>query len=129
MSVPFSKPLTLTRFAAGEYQDGTWVPGADSEVTVRACVQPLGFREADQKMMNRLGVESLGGLVRVHSESELQATDKSAGLEGDQFTWQGQVYEIVEKQYWPPPKEHYKGIARIVDSNTDYALPEPELAP
>lgn len=129
MSVPFAKPLALTRFAAGVYQDGTWETGADSEVTVRACVQPLGTREADQKMVNRLGLESLDGLVRIHSESALQATDKSAGLEGDQFTWQGQLYEVIEQQYWPLPKEHWKGIGRIVDSNTGYAPPEPEPVP
>jgi hypothetical protein len=79
--------------------------------------------------MNRLGLESLDGLVRVHAESALQATDKSAGLEGDQFTWRGQLYEVIEQQYWPPPKEHWKGIGRIVDNNTGYAPPEPEPAP
>ena len=99
MGIPLASALSINRQAAGSYVSGVWTPGARAAVTVQAHVQPESpSDDADLELLQRLGVESLDGCVRVYSDSQLYPA--TATTEGDQFTWNGKTYEVVEVQHW-----------------------------
>lgn len=119
MPIPLASPLVITRQGAGSYVAGVWVPVAGGVVTVRAHVQPESTSsDADQALLNRLGVESLDGVVRVYSEGELFPV--RAGAEGDRFIWQGKTYEVKEVQCWPYLSlSHWSALAVLVTSTVN----------
>lgn len=105
MAVPFSTALTISRQASGSYVAGVWTPGSAASVSINAVVMPDSTStNPTQELLNRLGVESLDGMVRLYSDSQLYPA--TATTEGDRFTWQGKTYEVVDVQAWP-----FRGIA------------------
>lgn len=129
MAVPFSEPRTFIRYPEGAYVDGEWVQPAPGSVTIRALIQPFMGTRADMEMLNRLGIESLDGLRRVHAEAPLQVANPQTGSLGDRFTEDGVAYHIISCSKWPPPRPHWRGIARVIDPTTDVPHSEPEPEP
>ncbi len=119
MGIPLSKPLTISRQAAGTYVNGVWTPGSPASVTVQAHVQPESISDdADLELLQRLGVESLDGCVRVYSDNQLYPATSST--EGDRFTWNGKTYEVVEVQHWNHLSlAHWSALAKLVTSTVN----------
>lgn len=89
-------PLQLTRtVSAGHREDGDWVEGETSVVTIQANVQPFSdyqvyiLPEADRSK-NWLWVFS--------SSNMFQKKEGAVAREGDRFIWNGEWYEVMKTQ-------------------------------
>lgn len=112
MSVPFALPITRRRYAAGAHSGGTYTPGASTDSTIQASVQPARYGSLlrlPEGMRTR-------GAVDIWSESELRAGDETDGTLPDEITWQGKQWqvEMVDPyldEHHAPDLEHWKAVA------------------
>lgn len=120
MALPASlkRALSVSRQATGSYVAGTWTPGAPTTVTTMACVMPDSNDNPTQEQLNRFGVESLSGGVRVYSDDQLYPVTATA--EGDRFSWNGKTYEIYEEFPWQYLSlAHWAYRARLITSTVN----------
>lgn len=111
--------ITLTRYAAGSYVAGEWVPGASSSVSVTGMAHR---QTADEDLINRVGGTYQDGFIRLYTNEQVFTADKSAGKLADRVTWLDNVYEIVEVVYMPQLSlGHYRSVCRKVDEKTNGA--------
>lgn len=118
MSVPFATAYTVTR-NKGSYVDGVWVDADDFpiEVEITAHIQAMSESDADQQMLNRLGVESVEGCVWINSDDELYTARKGDGYQPDVLTFNGQDYEIRSAASFPDVLPHWECIGVLIDDN------------
>ncbi len=103
--------VTLRQFAAGTYTAGRWVPGASTDSTIVASVQPAKPAELQHLPEG----DRTRGAVKFYTESTLQAGDESQGLQPDEITWDGEQWEVLHVWPWVPGITHHKGLALRVD--------------
>lgn len=120
MKVPFSLPETVTRFNTGTRDDkGRYTEGAETNPVINMSIQPLiSISAGDQIILDRLGIRSVDGLIRMYSEGELFTESKANVSTADRVTWNGQVYEVKSVQRWPNPQPHYRCIGALADEKT-----------
>lgn len=130
MTIPFSAPLSVTRYDPGAYDsNGLWVDGSTSVLSVNASVQPVTprARQAIEDEIQREGGSHLVGLLVVYSDQELKGDYKNTGEIGDRFTVQGQTFEVIKRSHWnggiisDSPKitlGHWQCYAALVDEKT-----------
>lgn len=89
-------PLVLTRSSGpGHHEDGEWIPGETSEITIQANVQPF----SDYQVMILPESDRTKNWVWVFSASNMfQKKEGSVAREGDKFQWNGEWYEIMKTQ-------------------------------
>lgn len=120
--INFPSPLTITRFAPGDYDDdGVWQDEATSSVVVSANVQPITDRtgtRALEKILDRQGLTYSDGMVRVYSNQQLYPASSETGRKGDRFTFAGRLYEVVGVDTYGTLIPHYRAFGRLVDQNT-----------
>lgn len=87
----------ITR-AAGEWVDGRWVEGQETESTVQASIQPAKKEDYDQLQAMAEGrrVESA---VRVYARSRLKVAGDSAS-NGDLVVYNGARYLVTAGSDW-----------------------------
>lgn len=107
MSLPRQR-ITLTRYGAGSYVAGEWVEGAETEIEIRASIQPAKGRDLDRIPEGR----TLAGVVKLITSSELQAGGENTNP--DRFTWSGSEYEIMYVDHWKNGLiTHYEALASL----------------
>jgi hypothetical protein len=89
-------PLLLTRSSGpGHHEDGEWIPGETSEITIQANVQPF----SDYQVMILPESDRTKNWVWVFSATTMfQKKEGSVAREGDKFRWNGEWYEIMKTQ-------------------------------
>ena len=93
----FPDTITRRRSGAGSYVNGEWVLGSETEVDLRAAVQPLALEDADFA-----GGAQLQERLKVYlpaSEGELRAAADDAPA--DVVVYGGKVYVVEESRTWP----------------------------
>ena len=99
----FNRTLTGSRNATGSYVNSVWVAGASSPLSLKASVQPSSDKEL---MLLPEGRRSESGYT-LRSFSEI--------IEGDFFTIQGDIHEVLKVQIWQNGIiSHYLGVATKV---------------
>lgn len=92
-------PLELTRtISPGRFFEGDWIEGETSTIVIQANVQPFSdyqvyiLPEAD-RTRNWLWVFSASNMF--------QKKEGAVAREGDKFTWNGELYEVMKTQTYP----------------------------
>ena len=93
----FPDTITRRRSAPGRFVLGEWMPGSETEVDLRAAVQPLALEDADFA-----GGAQLQERLKVYlpaSEGELRAAFDEG--EADKVVYRGKLYVVEESRTWP----------------------------
>lgn len=104
----FRKDVALKRVAQGSYNNkGLWVDGAETDMTIKASVQPATTEDLQSLPENRRTL----GAYRLYSSFEFQ-TLVEGQKNPDVVTIKGQEYEIAQVDPWENGViNHYKAIA------------------
>lgn len=102
-------PVTVKRYAAGTWSGGRHTAGAETTVTITACVQPGGMKE----MMSLEEGERTKDLIAVWTPSLLRTIDEVAGTDADRILFEGAYWQVrrVESFGITPELKHYHVIA------------------
>ena len=87
-------PLTVKRTTGGEFVDGIWVPGAETEFTARYSVQPTS---PDDMAMLPEGRRDRQAFTLFGSTALRKATDEG---NADRVLIYGEWYEVNAHQPW-----------------------------
>jgi len=104
-----SEPVTLRRTAAGSRgADGRFVPGAATDTTLQASVQPMSGRDIERLPE---GLRSRASL-KLFAETELRLAEASGVYPCDRIVYDGEVYEVGAAQKWgaTSPIPHYEAV-------------------
>lgn len=105
----FRKPYTVVRRSPGSYVDGYWVEGSETNITIKASVQPLRMDEIEALPEGKRSSSA----VKVYSDVKLnpakQATGETQGVSADILLYAGSNWEIVAcAAYQSGVIPHYK---------------------
>lgn len=93
----FRRPLTVTRKQAGSYDDnGLYVEGSTSSLTIQASVQPL-TGEVLQALPE--AQRTLEGYT-LYTDSTLNVASQDAGTTADLVTIGGVAFDVQRQQAW-----------------------------
>lgn len=92
----FGKSVTVTRYAAGSYVNGTYVAGATSTFSVDVSVQPIQGRE----LLNLPEAQRTRRWMKGYCGTELLTADQSDSEKADVVTVDGIDFEVQESQIW-----------------------------
>lgn len=98
--------LTITRAGVGSYTAGRWSEAASSSVSVNACIQMLSPKE----MLNLPEGQREIAKRKLYTETLLKAADVSAGTRADEFTYEGETWEVLSVGDWDDLGGYYKVI-------------------
>lgn len=116
--------ISVTRRAAGSYEDGVWVDGETEEISLSAIVQPMRSRE----LLNFPEAQRTRQAIKIYCDTELQTADEDAGTRADLVAYGGRSYEVHQvDQYTELGLGHFKAVAFKVDLQA--AEPEAEEPP
>ena len=91
----FRKPYTVVRRSPGSYIDGYWVEGTESNIIIKASVQPLRMDEIEALPEGKRSSSA----VKIYSDMKLlpakQATETAAATSADILQYSGSTWEIV----------------------------------
>lgn len=107
----FRKPFTIKRSVPGQYDDdsGLWVPGAVSEIEIKASVQPVAG-EGGELNVNLPEGKRTQDTVRVYTDTLIFEAQEKTGVEGDRLLYLGHEFECVAVEEWQSGViSHYKG--------------------
>jgi hypothetical protein len=94
-----AEAVTLRRFAAGSRgTDGRFAPGATTDTTIYASMQPVSGRD-----LQRLPEGE-------RSRTALQTAEAGGLLLSDRIVYGGRVYEVFQVQPWVGPLPHYEAL-------------------
>lgn len=91
--------VTLTRYAAGSYVNGTYVPGATAVSTIKMSVQPVRGEE----LLNLPEAQRTSKMMKGYSAVLLHTAKTSPSEKADLITWQGVQYEVQAVEQWRYP--------------------------
>lgn len=115
----FNSNLTVLRKSAGGYNDdGVFVDGVTTEITIAANVQPLNTRELSQYTQILPGGNRSALLVKVYSATPLLLDEQTTGQTADVIIWRNKAYKIVMQEQWQSNIiSHYRYIGQELVSN------------
>jgi hypothetical protein len=87
----FRKPVTITRYAAGSYVNGTYVSGTSSTLNIQASIQPMKSEEMVTETQGR----RLSDFIKIYTDTNINTAKESIGQQPDELTWRGSVYECM----------------------------------
>ena len=92
-----SSKVVITRTSPGCYdENGRWVDGPVSNISIMASVQPLKSHEMIREPEGR----RTSGSVKLYTMTQLQTADVQARRQPDKFTWHGKEYEVLSIDDW-----------------------------
>jgi len=133
MTAPFLEPMTV--YDVVQVKDGPNITVGETEREILGCIRPYksNGQQADQVLVESLGVNSISGLVNLYSHEELDAADKATGAKGTRFFWNGLKYEVgtIQRSIAPGLEDlaHYKNTSFVLDEKSTNYEPPPEEAP
>lgn len=108
----YGKLQTVTRYAAGAYVNGLYVPGATSTLEVMMSIQPLKGRE----LLNLPEAQRTRRHMKCYAAAELLTADQSDGKKADRVTYRGRVFEVQDAEPWLDTDfDHWKCILAEVN--------------
>jgi hypothetical protein len=120
MSVNFQNTITVTRYAAGTWTNGTYTAGATSSPTVLGNIQ----NGSDKLLQNPENGQYQDGLITIRCNQELLTADTSTAKIADRVSWQGKSYEVKTVAYRGTITDlaHYKCTAQLIDANASTGI-------
>lgn len=105
----FRKQYTIIRRSPGSYVDGYWVEGAETNIAIKASVQPLKVSEIEALPEGKRS----SAAIKIYSDSKLlpakQATETTAATSADLLQYDDSIWEIVAcAAYQSGVIPHYK---------------------
>lgn len=103
--------VTVTRYAAGSYVNGTWTEGATTTLAITAAVQPASARQLLSLPENRRERASL--VVITPAVLTCLATGQSP----DRVAWAGKSWEVVQGEEYGHlglAEKHYEYIVQRI---------------
>ena len=118
----FNTSITVTRHLLGRYNnDGEFVPGTVSSLTIKANVQPLNQRETEQYTQILQGGNRTASLVKIYTSAVLITDLQTANQSADVITWNNRDFKIVMVEEWLSGIiSHYRYIGQEVITNDNY---------
>ena len=115
----FNSNLTLIRQTAGGYNDdGVFIDGVSTELTISANVQPLNARELAQYTQILPSGNRSAKLVKIYSATPLQLDVQTTGQTADVVLWRNNAYKIVMAEEWQSNLiSHFRYIAQELITN------------
>lgn len=121
MPLPFPTPrelfdaFTIRRRAAGSYVGGTFVPGVQSEITIRASVQPARPEDLEDLPEGK----RTSAAVRFSTPTLVQTANETAGVLADRLVHEGAEWEVQKvsvrgRRVLP----HYEAVATRLERST-----------
>lgn len=106
----FSVTATRRRHAAGTYNSGgDWVPGAYTDTTIKAVIQPAKPADTQFLIENLRSVE----MVNIWTETELRTVKQGVAQDPDFVLYGGKVYKVVATEHYIVPSEYYFAIGAL----------------
>lgn len=104
----FVSKYTVTRpDTAGSWVKGRWVESAtESTFTISASVQRLTPKETEL-LPEAFRTRSA---YRVYTKTELLTVDPTTSKNSDSIEIRGDVYDVLDVEYWDKIEPHYKAI-------------------
>jgi hypothetical protein len=103
-----ARPVTLTRYEAGDYDaNGAWEQGDSEETTIYAAVQPANGKDL---LMLPEGDRQKDS-ISLHTLTTLRVVDHAAGTDADRVTADGVEYEVRAVQTWTDGLPHTRAVA------------------
>lgn len=121
MAVNFQDAITITRYNAGVYTNGEWVPAGTPSASVAVTGNIQGASSKDRELIAREFGQSVDGLICLRTNEALYTVAKSPARVADRLTWQGSTYEVIRTEYRGTivAVAHHKSHARLVDGNAE----------
>lgn len=92
----FGRDLVATRFDAGSYVNGTYVPGSTNSIDIVMSVQPLNGKE----LMILPEGERTKNYVRGYTDTQLYTAQQSDSKKADRVSVDDVVYEVQKVEKW-----------------------------
>jgi len=101
--------VTLVRKSKGEYVDGNWVEGVETEVPIEANVQPVQFKE----LMQFPESDRTKEWIKLYSVEQIRTANEAPdGWEADEVVWDGYRYKVMKsRHYVMGVLDHYHALA------------------
>lgn len=109
----FGATFTVKRYAAGEYIDGHYMPGAESLIEIIASIQPASPYEILQLPEGQRTKEA----IKVYTTTGLRQTIEAQEVKGDRIAYKGRLYEVQKVSTWESFTDipHFKAMAVMVE--------------
>lgn len=97
VSVPseFLSNVTMHRFSAGDYVDGVWVEGVETDSVIAASVQPL--TGGDYRLLPEGNSSQRGWKLFWNGDFQFGA---DGSLRPDEITYEGIRFKLTHKEEW-----------------------------
>lgn len=92
----FRRPLTVTRYANGQWVDGIWQEGVAETLTMHASVQPTSPDDMVALPEGRRDRQAF----TLYSNEALRVADDDGGTNADKVEISGATYEVSARQPW-----------------------------
>lgn len=103
-------PLVIYREALGEWVNGDWVEGAETEVDIEVNIQPI----KDHELMMFPESERTNKWYKLYSADEIR-TVKEGANGSDEFIYEGDRYRVMKvRSYKMGILNHYRAVAARV---------------
>lgn len=110
----YGQLYTVTRFGAGAWVNGYFVPGSSVTIDVMMSIQPLNGTE----LVNLPEAQRTRRTVKAYSADRLFTSDQIAGTAADRVAYDGRVFEVHDCQNWTPMDlDHWKCV--LVEVNPE----------
>lgn len=105
-------PLTISRYALGNYTTGDYVKATPTTVIVEANIQPM----RDREILQMPEADRTKIWVKVYSASLIRS-NKEGAYDADRFEWQGDIFQVEKVQnYSMGVLDHYRATACKISS-------------
>ena len=115
----FNSTVTVTRNLAGHYNnDGYFVQGKSSTLTIQANVQPLNQREMAQYTAILPGGNRTAQLLKMYTNAFLNLDSQISNITADVITWRNRDFKVVMLEEWQSNIiSHYRYILQEIIQN------------
>lgn len=110
----FNSNITVLRQSAGGYNDdGVFIDGVTTELTIAANVQPINTRERAQYTQILPSGNRSAKLVKIYSATPLLLDAQTTGQKADVILWLNGAYKVIMAEEWQNNIiSHYRYIAQ-----------------
>lgn len=110
----FRQSLIVKRFTGESYVKGRLVDGTETQISIKASVQPATGRDTKLLPENRREVEH----YKIYTDTELFTAEKGSSQSPDRVVYEGNDYEVLKLGRWQNGIiNHFKYMISKVVSN------------
>ncbi|MGL5012988.1 MAG: hypothetical protein ACRC6V_01700 [Bacteroidales bacterium] len=110
-------PVTLLRYTQGSYVNGDWVEGTETQVEIKANIQPL----RDEELLLMPESDRSREWYKLYSADEIRIDKQGAnGYTADEFIYEGDRYKVMKvKVYRMGTLDHFRALAARMEISAE----------